>query len=449
MGPILNVSFYRFTRLRELESLRDRVRSRARADGLHGSILLSEEGINGFLAGEPSRLRPYLDWLFLEIPGLAGLKPKESFSADIPFTRMLVKIKKEIITMGRPDVIPSAKTGRNLAPTELKRWYDERKDFVIVDTRNDYEISQGAFEGAVHYDIETFREFPEKLATKASELKDKTVVMYCTGGIRCEKATALAMDLGIKDVYQLEGGILKYFEEVGGSHYRGDCFVFDHRAAVDPELRALPERVLEEKSAGLRLYSRDDTFESVRVELALQAKGLSFERIADFAEAAPVLSSGGRTFEGTNRILSHLDENFPETRSFTPASEDRLARMGTWIKWVDEVFTPDVNRWISERANLSGDESHALEVRLEKHLYRLKTPLQRNRRFLVVADATQADIAAYATLVALRNTGFPRDYPERFDLVWEWMRAVAETVQEGAAPKPKVLRRPGEAVWPN
>lgn len=449
MASVLNVSFYRFVRLSDLPSLRHRVKTRAIAAGLHGSILLSEEGINGFLAGETSEVRAYLAWLVEEIPGLAGVSTKESFSSDIPFTRMLVKIKKEIITMGRPDVMPSEKTGRSLAPAELKRWYDERKDFVIVDTRNDYEISKGAFEGAVHYDIETFREFPEKLAEKSAELRDKTVVMYCTGGIRCEKATALALDLGIKDVFQLDGGILKYFEEVGGAHYRGECFVFDHRAAVDPALRALPDRTLEEKVAGLRLYSRKDTYECARVELALRSKGLPFERVTEFAESTPVLFAGGRTIEGANRILAHLDEEFSETRLLTPGAAERRTRMESWLEWVDGTFTPDANRWIRDRSWLSREETHALEVRLEKHLYRLKTPLQHRRRFLVVADITQADLAAYVTLVRLRAADFPRDYPERFDLVWEWMEAVAEAVSEGLVPKPKVLRRPGAQVWPN
>jgi UPF0176 protein len=452
MAPILNVSFYRFTRLSDLSSLRDRVKAQAISAGLHGSILLSEEGINGFLAGEESRIRAYLEWLFVEVPGLAGLKPKESYSADIPFTRMLVKIKKEIITMGRPEVMPSEKTGRSLAPKELKRWYDEKKDFVIVDTRNDYEISQGAFDNAVHYDIETFRQFPEKLSQEVTTLRDKTVVMYCTGGIRCEKATALAMDLGIKDVYQLEGGILKYFEEVGGSHYSGECFVFDHRAAVDPGLEALPERKLREKVSGLKLEYAEGAFAGVQAELAMQAKSLPFEKIeTDPASlrSEVILRHGERVLQNPSAIFEYLEEHFPETRALSPTSEERMTRLASWIKWAEGAFTTDAAEWIEVRETLTHDESHALEVKLEKHLYRIKTPLQRNRRFLVIDDLTAADLAVYAVLRPLSEADFPRDYPERFALVWDWMAEVEAAVQAGHVPVPKILRRPGDAVWPN
>jgi UPF0176 protein len=449
MGAILNFSFYRFTRLRDLEALRERVKSRAIAEGLHGSILLSEEGINGFLAGDPAKLRPYFAWLVTEIPDLASVAPKESFSADIPFTRMLVKLKKEIITMGRPEVMPSEKTGKNIAAAELKRWYDEKKDFVIVDTRNGYEIDHGAFDGAVHYSIDTFREFPEKFEKAANELRDKTVVMYCTGGIRCEKATALAMDLGIKDVYQLEGGILKYFEEVGGSHYQGECFIFDHRAAVDPGLAPLPERKLKEKTDGLKLEFNAEDSHAVRVVLALKAKGLPFERIERAELAAPVLQHGERSIVSSSEILRYLDSTFPETLVLTPDAAERRERMGLWIAWVDGPFAAEATRWTSARTALSAEESHALEVRLEKHLYRLKTPLQKNRRYLVVDELTQADIAAYSVLEPLRASGFPKDYPERFTPVWEWSARVREVVDAGLRPTPKVLRRAGSSVWPN
>lgn len=449
MPKILNVSFYRFTRLHGLEALRNRMKARAVADGLHGSILLSEEGINGFLAGPPEVLRPFLAWLFVEIPGLTGLQPKESFSSDIPFTRMLVKIKKEIITMGRPDVMPSEKTGKTLSPSHLRDWYESKKDFVIVDTRNDYEIAQGAFKNSVHYGIETFREFPEKLEREAGALKDKTVVMYCTGGIRCEKATALAMDLGIKDVYQLEGGILKYFEEVGGSHFDGECFVFDHRAAVDSGLKALPERKFRAKTSDLKLHVRAGEPGNERVRLAMRAKGLPFEELPLESDApSPVFRAGETVIVSANAVLDHLDHEFSETRSFTPDSEERAARMRLWLEWVDQTLEPAAHEWIHNRASLSAEASHGLEVRLEKLFYRLKTPLQRNRRFLVTAEPTQADFAAYAAVKRLRDAEFPRDYPERFDLVLNWMNAFEEMIHEAVAPAPKILRRPGEAVWP-
>jgi UPF0176 protein len=444
-GPILNVSFYRFVTLGKdgpasLEALRDRLKSKAIESGLHGSILLSHEGINGFLAAEPEKLRPYLDWLFTEFPEFKGIEPKESFSSSVPFTRMLVKVKKEIITMGRPEIRPSEKTGKRIYPEELKRWYDEKKDFVIVDTRNDYEIAEGTFKNAVHYDIETFKQFPEKLEKNREELKDKPVVMFCTGGIRCEKATALAMDLGIEDVYQLEGGILKYFEEVGNAHYRGECFVFDHRTNVDPGLEARPDRVLREKQEGVKLWLEKDHPESARVFYALKAKGLNVE--TEFVETdsealkalnphgeAPVWVIGELTLYPANSILAYLDENYPETLNLTPDSAERRARMRLWLDWVDRVFMPKAERWIRERGSLSAEEAYALEASLEKDLYRLKTPLQRSRRFLVVDQPTQADFAAFAALERLRSTGFPSDYPERFTPVWEWADRVHSLIE--------------------
>ncbi len=445
MRPILNTSFYRFVRLHDLVALRDRLKSRAIEAGLRGTILLSEEGINGFLAGETSRLRPYLDWLF-DHPEFRGMSAKESYSADIPFTRMLVRIKKEIITMGRPEVRPSEKTGKAIVPTELKRWYDERKDFVMVDTRNDYEISQGTFKDAVHYDIENFRQFPERLQAEAARLKDKTVVMFCTGGIRCEKATALAMDLGIQDVYQLEGGILKYFEEVGGMHYSGECFVFDHRGAVDPGLEPMPEKKLRERAAGLRLRGAAGSPETTRLIMALESKGLRFEHhFAD--EASPALEHAGREYCGPKAIFDYLEAEFPETKNLVPADTERLNQMKLWLDWVDTVFLNDVMNWIKNHRTLIPEALHTLEVKLEKHLYRLKTPMQKNRKFLVIDDLTQADLAAYSVLRPLLDQGFPRDFPERFELVYRWADRVAVVASEGLTPKPKILRR--AATWPN
>lgn len=441
LPSILNVSFYRFVGLTNLESLRDQLKERATATGLKGSILLSEEGINGFLAAEESKLRPYLQWLFTEFPEFRGIDVKESLSTRVPFSRMLVKVKKEIITMGRPDIRPTEKTGQRIYPKQLKEWYDEKKDFVIVDTRNDYEISQGTFKNAIHYDIETFKQFPEKLEKEAANLRDKTVVMFCTGGIRCEKASALAMNLGIKDVHQLEGGILRYFEEVGGTHYRGDCFVFDHRTNVDAGLEGLRDRGLKRKVEGLKLYYHPDCPFCIRVLLALEAKGLPFEGVivdlenipADVLSLnpygeVPVLQSKDLTLYQSNIILSYLDENFPETQSLTPLETDRRARMRLWLDWVDNVFGAHVKSWYMEREAMNEKDRHDLEVKLEKDLYRLKTPLQRSRKFLVVDAPSQADLAAYGMLNLLRSTGFPKDFPERFTLVWQW----AENVEKVA-----------------
>jgi predicted sulfurtransferase len=198
--------------------------------------LLSFEGINGFIAGSPASVGAFRQ--FLETRAEFGDLPyKESPSNEQPFTRMLVKIKKEIIPLGRPDVRPAETPAPRVAPKELKKWLDEGKDVVLLDTRNDYEVRLGTFEHAMDLGIATFRSFPEKLAAVREKFRDRTIVMFCTGGIRCEKAAPLALKEGFKDVYQLDGGILRYFEECGGSHYRGDCFVFDHRISVDAQLK--------------------------------------------------------------------------------------------------------------------------------------------------------------------------------------------------------------------
>ena len=232
----VNISTYRFVEVSGLPEKRQALKKKAIELNLKGTILLSLEGINLFLAGLEADINAYLAFLD-EYPEFKGLEPKRSWSETQPFSRMLVKLKKEIISMGVPEVVPSRFTGKRVSAAELKTWYDSKKPMVVIDTRNDYEMSLGTFENAVDLNLRTFRQFPEKLAQMKDELKDKTVVMFCTGGIRCEKATALAMNYGIQDVYQLEGGILKYFEEVGGDHYKGECFVFDQRVAVDSELK--------------------------------------------------------------------------------------------------------------------------------------------------------------------------------------------------------------------
>lgn len=248
---ILNLAFYRFVDLQsayDLLHLRREFQSRTRELGLRGKIILSPEGINAMMAGETAQVREFQAFLD-RYPELRGMVAKESFSQELPYRRMLVKLKKEIISMGVPEVRPAERTGKRLEPRELKTWLDEGREFLLVDTRNDYEIQAGTFKSALDLGLKHFREFPSKLAgqlesqegrSSGSAWKEKPVVMFCTGGIRCEKATSLALDLGIRDVYQLEGGILRYFEECGNAHYQGECFVFDRRVGIDGELRETP-----------------------------------------------------------------------------------------------------------------------------------------------------------------------------------------------------------------
>jgi predicted sulfurtransferase len=199
--------------------------------------LISTEGVNGNLAGSAPALRLFPEFLASLNLGLTGIPFKESWSDHQPFTRMLVKIKKEIIAFGVEGIDPARNPAPYLPPQELKKWLDEKKDLILLDTRNDYEIKTGTFEGAQHLNVRTFREFALKASEMPEEWKKKTIVSFCTGGIRCEKAAPLLQKLGFQNVFQLQGGILKYFEECGASHYQGECFVFDYRVGVNPQLQ--------------------------------------------------------------------------------------------------------------------------------------------------------------------------------------------------------------------
>lgn len=236
MPEIINLSAYRFAPLADLPALKVRLKAVAASGGLKGTILLSPEGINLFVAGQ----RAGLDSLLIAIhavPGLAGLTPKESLSARQPFNRMLVKIKGEIIAFGVPGIDPARHPTAKLPARTLRQWLDEGRPITLLDTRNDYEVNAGTFRGAVPAGIRHFRDFPKAVARLPSKLRAQPIVMFCTGGIRCEKAGPYMESVGFKNVFQLDGGILKYFEECGGAHYEGECFVFDGRVGVDPTLR--------------------------------------------------------------------------------------------------------------------------------------------------------------------------------------------------------------------
>ncbi|MFO0999573.1 MAG: sulfurtransferase [Planctomycetaceae bacterium] len=237
--PIINISCYKFVALDNLEDRKSAIRRRAVELNLKGTVLLSHEGINLFVAGPPEAIHLFVDFLRSD-PAFADLQPKESANEYQPFNRMLVKIKKEIIAFGIDGVVPAQKTSPKLPAKELKRWLDEGRKVHLLDTRNDYEYDLGTFDNAIKMGLDHFREFPDGVARLPEELKNEPVVMFCTGGIRCEKAGPYMEMAGFNQVYQLDGGILKYFEEVGGEHYHGECFVFDQRVAVDPSLKETP-----------------------------------------------------------------------------------------------------------------------------------------------------------------------------------------------------------------
>ncbi|MES2922410.1 MAG: sulfurtransferase [Verrucomicrobiota bacterium] len=236
MSAVTNISTYRFAELSGLKDLREDLISACKGWGLKGTILLSTEGINLFVAGAAESIDLLLAKL-RAIPGLEALEPKVSISDNQPFNRMLVRVKREIISFGMEGIRPANYTSPKIAATELKRWLDEGRPVTLLDTRNDYEVKLGTFKGALIPNINTFREFPDAVRKLPEALKDQPVVMFCTGGIRCEKAGPFMEQQGFNNIYQLDGGILKYFEECGGEHYDGECFVFDQRVGVDPGLR--------------------------------------------------------------------------------------------------------------------------------------------------------------------------------------------------------------------
>lgn len=235
MPTVTNISTYKFAPLSDLKPLRARLLERCKTLRLKGTILLSTEGINMFVAGAAESIHALLDEI-RKIPGLEGLTPKISESDEQPFTRMLVRIKKEIISMGVEGIDPSRNPSPKLSAKELKQWLDEGRPVTLLDTRNDYEIKLGTFKNALPAGIDTFRQFPAAVQKLPEEMKQQPIVMFCTGGIRCEKAGPLMEREGFEKIYQLDGGILKYFEECGGDHYDGECFVFDQRVGLDPSL---------------------------------------------------------------------------------------------------------------------------------------------------------------------------------------------------------------------
>jgi len=236
---IVNISCYKFVELDQLPERKAAIRHRAVELNLKGTVLLSSEGINLFVAGPQQAIRDFVEFL-REDPAFSDLQPKESINDYQPFNRMLVKIKQEIIAFGIDGVAPTVRTSPKLSAAELRQWLDEGRKVHLLDTRNAYEYDLGTFDNAIKLGIDHFREFPEAVAKLPSNLKDEPIVMFCTGGIRCEKAGPYMEMAGFQDVYQLDGGILKYFEEVGGEHYHGECFVFDQRVAVDPTLKETP-----------------------------------------------------------------------------------------------------------------------------------------------------------------------------------------------------------------
>ena len=236
MSGYVVAALYRFVTLEDYHELREPLLEVCLEHGVKGTLLLANEGINGTIAGSREGIDGVLDYLRAD-PRLARLEHKESIDEHMPFYRMKVKLKKEIVTMGVEGIDPNRVVGTYVKPADWNALIND-PDVLLIDTRNDYEYELGTFKGAVDPHTDSFREFPDYVRENLDPKKQKKVAMFCTGGIRCEKASAFMLHEGFEEVYHLQGGILKYLEEVPAeqSCWEGECYVFDKRVAVNHDL---------------------------------------------------------------------------------------------------------------------------------------------------------------------------------------------------------------------
>ena len=231
----VNIAGYKFQPLEDAADLISLYQNKCDELKLKGTMLISKNGINFSLAGTNQAIDKIIFFLEQDIRFL-NIPLKVTYSKEQPFRKMKVRLKKEIISLGRKDINPLKLSGEKISPQDLKQLLDSKEEVLVLDTRNEYETRVGKFENAIDLNLDTFRHFPNAIKSLPEEYKDKQIVMYCTGGIRCEKASAVMMKAGFTNVKQLEGGVLDYFKETGGAYWEGDCFVFDERVALDTEL---------------------------------------------------------------------------------------------------------------------------------------------------------------------------------------------------------------------
>ncbi|MGA0330823.1 MAG: rhodanese-related sulfurtransferase [Candidatus Poseidoniaceae archaeon] len=231
----LNIAGYKFVVLDDRDALRQPLKQQCDALGLKGTILLSHEGINIFVAGPVSNIETFRAYLKKD-ERFADIDFKTSYSEHQPFNRMNVRLKNEIISVGLPNFDRIEPVDGRILPKDLHEKLLNGDDIILLDTRNTYETRLGTFQNAIELNIDTFRSFPEAVEGLDDTYKDKEIVMFCTGGVRCEKASVIMKDAGFNNIKQLEGGILGYFEQVGGDYWDGECFVFDKRVALLPDL---------------------------------------------------------------------------------------------------------------------------------------------------------------------------------------------------------------------
>jgi UPF0176 protein len=316
MQPYLVASLYKFVPLPDYRELREPVREKCQEEDVVGSLLLASEGINGTLAGPEDGLRRFLSWL-REDPRLSDLVHKESWTKERPFHRLKVRLKKEIVTMGVPQVDPNRRVGTYVQP---KDWNDliGDPDVVVIDTRNDYEVAIGTFQGAIDPQTESFSEFPDWVHKSGSVESGKKVAMFCTGGIRCEKASSYMVEHGFEEVYHLQGGILKYLEEVPESEsmWTGECYVFDQRVAVKHGLERGKYVLCHACGLPLSPADMDSELYVQGVSCATCVNDTNEEQKERFAERQKQLDLAGLRREihmGAGSVLSERDRSESES----------------------------------------------------------------------------------------------------------------------------------------
>ncbi len=232
---IANITGYKFTPITDTKLLQEKIINLSEENNLKGTVLISDKGINFSVAGLIENTSNFLK-VIKKDEQFSDIDIKTTFNEYQPFRKMLVRIKKEIISMGVDEINPYEFTGEKIKPFELNKKLDAGEDVILLDTRNEYEVRLGTFENAIDLNLDSFRDFPTKINGLREQIGDKEIVMFCTGGVRCEKASALMLKSGFKNVKQIDGGVINYFKETGGAHWNGDCFVFDDRVALDKEL---------------------------------------------------------------------------------------------------------------------------------------------------------------------------------------------------------------------
>ena len=232
---IANITGYKFIPIKNELVLQETILQRSTNLNLKGTVLISRKGINFSVSGTKNNIDKFL--LFIRSDSrFADVDVKITYNEYQPFRKMLVRIKKEIISMGIEEIDPFQFTGQKISPKELNKKLNNNEDIVLLDTRNEYEVRLGTFKNAIDLNLDSFRDFPKEIEKLRKKLNGKEVVMFCTGGIRCEKASALMLKNGFENIQQIDGGVINYFKETGGRHWNGDCFVFDDRVALDKDL---------------------------------------------------------------------------------------------------------------------------------------------------------------------------------------------------------------------